>query len=124
MRVSVAGCIIHKEVLKNSPVKKHIEYYNSCSEAEKERINQVDRFHTLASLTNKKFIEGIITDISSEVKDYKITYTFFISGYKQKFKYSIYEDDEKEKLKSKDNILVIVDREENYYLVNRLEHKL
>ncbi len=124
MRVPIASCIIHEEALKNSKIKKRLEHYNSCSEAEKEKIKQIDRFHALASLTNKKFIEGIITDISSKVKDYKITYTFYISGYKQKFKYSIYEDDEKEKLNSNDNILVIVDREENYYLVNRLEHKL
>lgn len=124
MKISVANCIIHEEALKNSKIKKRLEYYNSCSEAEKEKISQIDRFHALASLINKKFIEGIITDISSKVKDYKITYTFYISGYKQKFKYSIYEDDEKRKLNSGDNILVIVDREDDYYLVTTIEHKL
>ena len=77
MRVPIASCIIHEEALKNSKIKKRLEHYNSCSEAEKEKIKQIDRFHALASLTNKKFIEGIITDISSKVKDYKITYTFY-----------------------------------------------
>lgn len=67
---------------------------------------------------------GTITDISSEVNNFKKTYTFNIKDYKQSFKYSIYEDDEKKVLNSGDNILAIVTRKDIYYSVQNLEHAL
>lgn len=67
---------------------------------------------------------GTITDISSEVNNLKKTYTFHIKDYKQSFKYSIYEDDEKKALNSGDNILAIVTRKDIYYSVQNLEHAL
>lgn len=45
MRVPIASCIIHEEALKNSKIKKRLEHHNPCSEAEKEKIKQIDRFH-------------------------------------------------------------------------------
>jgi len=76
---------------------------------------------------NKKNLLRFINELTEEEKENLENQVAAISfsNLRQIYLNSYKDDDiKKEKLNSNDNILVIVDREENYYLVNRLEHKL